>query len=371
MHHTTVVTMQLCASGSIDFRRRRRPTGVTTRGWKDHRRRSDVARDTRGMSVTPDELRTLCRGALLRVGADPQAARVLAEATVEAELVGNRAVGVAHLFDYLDGYGRGRIATDARPVVRRAAPAVFDVDARDGLAQTAFTEVLDDLQDSAREFGLAALWIRNSFTCGELGYYARHLAERGLVAVAAANSPALMSIGGARWPVLGTNPLAYGIPRPRGLPVVIDQASSSTAFVNIRRAAEAGDPLPPGWALGPDGEPTQDASAALQGTLLPFGGHRGGNVALLVEVLATLSGAAFSLDAAPFDRGADSPRIGVFLLAINPTNFAGSTERLSGQFQSLRDDHHVRLPAVDRTAPAEAVEIDPDVLQRLQQAAQR
>ena len=125
------------------------------------------------------------------------------------------------------------------------------------------------------------------------------------------------------------------------------------------------------WALGPDGEPTQDATAAVRGTLLPFGGHRGGNVALLVEVLATLSGAAFSLDAAPFDRGAESPRIGVFLLAIDPTNFAGSTERLAGQFASLHDDHRVRLPAVEMTAPAEAVEIDPDVLQRLEQAARR
>jgi (2R)-3-sulfolactate dehydrogenase (NADP+) len=321
------------------------------------------------MLVTRDELLALCGAALLRVGADSGAARVLAAATVEAELVGNRAVGVAHLFDYLDGYDQGRIAKDGRPVVRRATPVVFDVDARDGLAQTAFTEVLDDLQDAAREFGLAALWIRNSFTCGELGYYARHLAERGFLAMAAANSPALMSIGGARGPVLGTNPLAYGIPRPGGFPVVIDQASSSTAFVNIRRAAEAGDPIPPGWALGPDGEPTQDATAAVRGTLLPFGGHRGGNVALLVEVLATLSGAAFSLDAAPFDSGAESPRIGVFLLAIDPVGFAGSTERLAGQFESLRDDHEVRLPAVDMTGMADTVEIAPDVLQRLERAA--
>ena len=316
------------------------------------------------------ELLALCREALLRVGADPGAAEVLAQATVEAELVGNRAVGVTHLFDYLDGYGAGRIK-DVRPVVRRAAPAVIDVDARDGLAQTAFAEVRDDLQGAARELGLAALWIRNSFTCGELGYYPRHLAERGLVAVATANSPALMSIGGARTPVLGTNPLAYGIPRPGGFPVVIDQASSSTAFVNIRRAAEAGHPIPAGWALGPDGEPTQDATDAMRGTLLPFGGHRGGNVALLVEVLATLSGAAFSLDAAPFDRGDTSPRIGVFLLAVDPTTFAGSTERLAAQLATLRDDHAVRLPALDTTAMAEAVEIAPDVLQRLEQAAAR
>jgi (2R)-3-sulfolactate dehydrogenase (NADP+) len=316
-----------------------------------------------------DELTGLCRDALLRVGADSRAARVLAEATVEAELVGNRAVGVAHLFDYLDGYEQGRITKNSQSVVRRAASAVIDVDARDGLAQTAFMEVFDDLQRAAREFGIAALWVRNSFTCGELGYYARHLAERGFVALASANSPALMSIGGARKPVLGTNPLAYGIPRPGKLPVVIDQASSATAFVNIRRAAEAGEPIPAGWALGPDGEQTQDASVALRGTLLPFGSHRGGNVALLVEILATLSGASFSMDAAPFDSGSTSPRIGVFLLAVDPSNFVGSVERLVGQVESLRNDHQVRLPAFEMASLADSVEISSDDLQRLARAA--
>lgn len=320
-------------------------------------------------SVHRVELAELCTEALLRAGADPRAARVLADATVEADLIGNRAVGVAHLFDYLDAYRSGRIARESQPVVRRAAPAVIDVDARDGLAQVAFAEAFEDLQQATRQAGIAALWIRNSFTCGELGYYPRRLAEAGFIALATANSPALMSLGGAPAPILGTNPLAYAIPRPGMLPVVIDQASSSTAFVNIRRAAEAGEPIPAGWALGPDGEPTQDASAALSGTLLPFGSHRGGNIALLVEVLATLSGASFSLDAAPFDRGTTSPGIGVFVLGIDPTNFGGSVERLSRQFESLRNDHQVRLPAIEITALPDSIKIDSEVLQRLREAA--
>jgi (2R)-3-sulfolactate dehydrogenase (NADP+) len=320
-------------------------------------------------TVPRDELTELCRNALLRAGADPHAAQVLAVATVEAELVGNRAVGVAHLFDYVDGYRAGRIAKDSRPVVRRAAPAVIDVDAGAGLAQSAFAVAFDDLQHAVREHGIAALCIRNSFTCGELGYYARHLAEQGFIALALANSPALMSLGGAPRAVLGTNPLAYGVPRPGKLPVVIDQASSSTAFVNIRRAAEAGDPIPAGWALGPDGEQTQDAAAALQGTLLPFGSHRGGNIALLVEILATLSGASFSVDAPPFDSGSASPGIGVFLLGVDPGNFAGSVERLSRQFESLRNDHQVRLPALEMTSLPDVVEVSSDALRRLEDAA--
>jgi len=88
-----------------------------------------------------------------------------------------------------------------------------------------------------------------------------------------------------------------------------------------------------------------------------------------VELLATLSGASFSVDAAPFDRGGTSPRIGVFLLAIDPSNFAGSVERIAGQLASFRDDHQVRLPAVELTSTADSVEIDPDLLRRLERAA--
>lgn len=321
------------------------------------------------MAVVPrDELTELCRLALLDAGADPAAAGVLAEATTEAELVGNRAVGVAHLFDYLDGYRTGRITRQPRTALRRAAGAVLDVDAAGGIAQTVFVETLGEFEQAIRHSGLAALWIKNSFTCGELGYYPRRLAADGFIAVAMANSPALMSLGGAPTSILGTNPLAYGFPRSGARPMVIDQASSSTAFVNIRRAADAGEPIPAGWALGPDGQPTQDADAAMHGTLLPFGSHRGGNIALLVEILATLSGGSFSLDAAPFDRGDTTPGIGVFLLGIDPAVFPGSVDRLFGHLTSLRDERQVRLPALVASEPGTQIDVPDHTLQRLRDA---
>lgn len=320
-------------------------------------------------TLSRTELTTLCRHAVCQAGAADSDAQVLAEATVEAELVGNTAVGVAHLFDYLDGYRRGRIDPHARPRARRAGAAVIDVDADRGLAQTAFTSVFDDLRRAIADHGIAAAWIRNSFTCGELGFYPRRLAQHGFVAVAVANSPALMSVGGAPTSVLGTNPLAYGIPRPGQLPLVIDQASSSTAFVNIRRAAEHDEPIPAGWALDADGHPTLDPAAALEGTLLPFGSHRGGNIALLVEILATLSGATFSLEAAPFDQGGSSPGIGVFVLGIDPGIFTGSVDRLLHQLTVLREEHQVRLPAMKITTLPSRVDVPEGLLRQLRAAA--
>ena len=92
------------------------------------------------------------------------------------------------------------------------------------------------------------------------------------------------------------------------MPLVIDQATSATAYVNLRKAAEHGEPIPEGWAIDAAGQPTTDARAALDGLLLAFGGKRGANIALMVEVLAAgMTGANWSLDCPPFDQGSDSP----------------------------------------------------------------
>ena len=76
------------------------------------------------------------------------------------------------------------------------------------------------------------------------------------------------------------------------------------------------------------------------------------------------------MDAAPFDSGTASPGIGVFLLGIDPANFAGSLERLSRRFESLRNDHQVRLPAIEIISLPDAIEISSNTLQRLQEATE-
>ena len=107
---------------------------------------------------------------------------------------------------------------------------------------------------SAREtFGIALFAQNGSYTTGELGYYPRRLAEAGLVAFAATSGPALMTVAGAKTPVYCTNPIAFAAPLDEGPPLLIDQASSATAFVQLRHYAERGETLPAGWAVDADG----------------------------------------------------------------------------------------------------------------------
>jgi (2R)-3-sulfolactate dehydrogenase (NADP+) len=208
-----------------------------------------------------------CRAA----GASEEAARSLALATVSADAHGKTGIGFAHLLDYLAAFREGRIDGRAEPIVSSPAPAAIHSDARGGVAQLGFDRAFDDLRRRAEAFGLALFAQSGSYTTGELGYYPRRLAEAGLVALAATSGPALMTVAGAKTPVYCTNPIAFAAPLDEGAPLVIDQASSATAFVQLRHYAERGEALPPGWAVDADGQPTTDPGEALRGALLAFG----------------------------------------------------------------------------------------------------
>src|SRR6202789_1632774 len=265
----------------------------------------------------------LASRAVRAAGANDETALALARATVSANAHGKESSGFSHLMDYLSALRAGRIVGDAEPFVTSPAPAAIHCDARGGIAQAGFDLAFDSLCERTQPFGIALFAQNGSYTTGELGYYPRRLAERGLVAFAATSGPALMTVAGAKTPVYCTNPIAFAAPLDEGPPLLIDQASSETAFVQLRHYAERGEPLPPGWAVDAEGEPTTDPKAALRGALLAFGGARGANIALMVEVMAAgLAGANWALDAPSFLSGDRSPGAGLLVIAITPALLA-------------------------------------------------
>jgi (2R)-3-sulfolactate dehydrogenase (NADP+) len=307
----------------------------------------------------------LCVDAALRAGAREEVALSLAAATVRAEADGQPTLGLSHFVDYLDSLVAGRIDGQALPVLSRPAPAMILSDACGGTAHLGFDLALDDLAATAGTFGIALFAQRNAFTCGALGPFVARLAERGLLGLAATNGPALLAGSGGTKPVFCTNPMAFAAPVEGGAPLLIDQASSATAYVTVRQAAADGRDIPEGWALDASGRPTTDAAAALTGTLLAFGGARGANVALIVEVLsAGLAGANWSLDAPPFTAGSASPGSGLTVIAIDPRLVdPGFAARLAAQLARLSDAYGVHVPGrakavAQRAARRDGIPID-------------
>jgi (2R)-3-sulfolactate dehydrogenase (NADP+) len=179
--------------------------------------------------------------------------------------------------------------------------------------------------------------------------------------------------------VLGTNPVAAIFPRRNGPPLTIDLSLSQVARGKVMIAAKEGRPIPPGWALDAQGNPTTDARAALSGSMLAMGGDKGAVLALVIELLAcALTGAAMGFEADSFlvDEG-NRPGVGQAFLVIDPAALAGTAiylERIETMIAEMQTDPGVRLPGYRRDALAEqaardGIEVAPSLHQQLLELA--
>jgi (2R)-3-sulfolactate dehydrogenase (NADP+) len=330
-------------------------------------------------TLTVEQVESLARRALEQSTVSVANARAVAASIAAAERDGQPIVGLSYLPTYCDHAACGKVDGRAVPVLDRIAPAVYRVDARTGFAHPALALGLTALTDGARQQGIAALAVGNSYACGSLGYFVETLAERGLVALMVANASPSMAAFGGIIPFFGTNPIAFAAPRLAGPPLVIDQSSTIVAKVAVIDAYQRGVPLPDGWALDAQGQPTTDAAAAMMGSLRPIGGYKGFGLALLVDILAGgLTASHFSFEASSFgDCEGGPPRTGQFVIAIDPQRFAGPgfLGRIDEMLEAVQSEVAVRLPGdrrlAARRAHGQGVAISSEVIALLEDYANR
>lgn len=309
--------------------------------------------------------------ALRAAGANAAMAEVTADACVAAEAMGQGGHGLSRIPQYAMLLRVGRADGHAVPRIVRERPGACLISAGDGLAYPACAMAVEEVIARARTNGVAVVGVTDSHHSGVSGLHVGAIAEAGLVGLMFTNSPAAMPVPGGRRPLLGTNPVAAAFPCPGGDPLVIDLALSATARGKIMVAAKEGRPIPQGWALDADGNPTTDPKAALTGSMLAMGGDRGLALALVVELLAVaLTGAAFGFEADSFFREeGNRPRLGQLLLAIDAGALAGTdvyAARLGAIIAAMTGEPDVRLPgarrfALRRRAEQEGIDV-PDAL---------
>jgi LDH2 family malate/lactate/ureidoglycolate dehydrogenase len=220
-------------------------------------------------------------------------AEVLADSLVAADLSGTSTHGLSRLAIYVKRIKLGLIDPKPSFTLERQRGATIAVDAGNGLGQVQAFKTLERLIPMAKENGTAVATVRNSQHFGAVSYYCNLAADADLILLAMTNCEPAMSPAGGCQPYFGTNPIAASFPTGKGFHVKVDLATSLVARGNIIAAQKRGEPIPEGWALDPDGNPTTDASAALLGTVLTMGGHKGYALAVMVEALSSvLSGAA-------------------------------------------------------------------------------
>ncbi len=306
-------------------------------------------------TLTLDEIEALAFEALIRAGATEANARPLARATADTEADGVASHGLAYIPIYCEHLACGKVDGSAVPRITRPRPGLVVADAGTGFAHGAIAAGFEALIPAAREQGIAALAVRESYNCGVLGVHTRALAEAGLLAIGFTNAPASIAPSGGKRPAVGTNPISLAAPDGEGgTALLIDQSASTIAKSEIMKHAREGLPIPEGWALGPDGQPTTDPGIALKGSMAPSGGYKGVGLALMVETMAAaMSGATLGMDASPFSgTKGGPPRTGQFFIAIDPAASSGGAyaERIGRLVAEIRDEPGARLPGDGRRA---------------------
>jgi (2R)-3-sulfolactate dehydrogenase (NADP+) len=332
-----------------------------------------------GVTILPVDLEALIVHALEASNTSAANAASVARALTQAEIDGQKGHGLSRVPSYAAQARAGKVNGHATPTLKRTRAATLMVDVALGFAYPAFDLAIAELPKIAGESGIAAAGFVRSHHFGVAGRHVERLAEKGLIALTVSNTPQAMAAWGGKRGVLGTNPIAFAAPRGTAPPLVIDMALTEVARGKIVTAAQKNEPIPLGWAVDKDGQPTTDAKAALTGTLLPAGGAKGAALALMVETLAVaLTGANFAFEASSFlDASGPPPGAGQLLIAIDPGAFAGAdvfANRLAALAAAIEGDDGARLPGTRRLAlraqaKASGVTVDAKLLAEVEQLA--
>jgi (2R)-3-sulfolactate dehydrogenase (NADP+) len=306
------------------------------------------------VALSVEQAQSLARSVLTRHATSAANAACVGRALVAAEIDGQAGHGLSRLPSYAAQAASGKVDGRAEPAAERTAAAAVRIDARNGFAYPALSLAVDQLSSLTPGTGIAAAAVHRSHHFGQAGYHVEQLADRGLIGLAFGNSPKAIAPWGGRAGVFGTNPIAFAAPRQAEPPLVIDLSLSKVARGKVMVRAQQGEPIPEGWALDRDGNPTTDAAAALQGTMLPMGDAKGAALVLMVEILAAaLTGAHLGFEASSFfDADGEPPGVGQLLLAIEPAAFSGGVfaERLETLIDAILDQPGTRLPGARRLA---------------------
>src|SRR5215207_4978465 len=299
------------------YRRGRGSPGglVSASGIDTIRRRARFMAEDRGEGtrrVRIDDLRRCLALAFQRLGLAPREAEDLGGLLVDSELRGHAGHGVAALAVLASLYRDGTLNPRPRVRVLRETDGALLLDGDHGCGPGAPTWAMRWCVERARERkGIAVATVRD-WQLVVAGPYARLAAEAGLIGFACTNFVPLVAPPGGRTAVLGSNPVAYGLPAQHHHPVVLDIATTVASMQEVRIAAREGAAVPEGILLDRDGRPTTDPGELFEGgSLAPLGSpqaaHKGFGLALLVDALAgVLSGARFAQGSAPVQPGASS-----------------------------------------------------------------
>lgn len=291
------------------------------------------------MRLSVESLRELSVALLTKYGAPAEYAHLQTDLLIEAEMRGLPSHGVQRLPRVLNRIDNGLTDPQASGDVSARRPSFLNIDGARGLGPVVMMHAIYELKKIVSHSGMAAAGIRNANHIGMLAYYAEAAAADGLIAIIMSTSEALVHPYGGTEAMLGTNPIAIGVPTGSD-PFVLDLATSRVSMGKIHHHALRGEPIPAGWAVDAEGHPTTNAEAAKNGAIAPFGEAKGYGLGLAVELMVSvLAGSAFAPGVHGTLDETHPANKGDLIILIDPDAGAGSSNMLSTYLDRLRSSH--------------------------------
>jgi len=211
------------------------------------------------------------------LGFGSEDARTLADHFLDADRRGKPSHGVARIawLETLTGLDPAAVP------VRVSSSSAFDRwDSRGALGYLTLAAICADLVERPPS-PVRVVAASRCFPTGMLGYWVRRLADAGLVSLLTATSPARLSHPDGGPPLVGTNPLAIGLPDAAGAPIVVDVSMGRVTHGDVLRGVARPEDLVP---FG--GEQAHKAFAlalGLQGLVESFVGEEHGAVLVAAQ----------------------------------------------------------------------------------------
>jgi LDH2 family malate/lactate/ureidoglycolate dehydrogenase len=271
--------------------------------------------------LTSEQVTEVCSRILEKVGVKPEDARLIGNYIAKTELYGVVVSGIQDLPGRVTAIQSGTVKPRAQWQFTHDSSAVALIDGSWGIGEVVCTAATKIAMDRAKKAGLATVGICNVGYVGRLGQYTEAVAENNMIGVLYCGVPSpMVAPWGGKTPVIGTNPLSFGMPT-NGRPIVVDFATSAAAFGKVMSAFLRGETIPEGWIVNKEGNPTTDPrdyftseGEDTAGALLPAAGHKGYGLAIAVEILANvLTGSGYD--------GRLKTGNGIFLQVVNVESF--------------------------------------------------
>jgi LDH2 family malate/lactate/ureidoglycolate dehydrogenase len=270
-----------------------------------------------------DALKSFVAEVFTRLGVPPEAARMSAAALVAADVEGMSSHGVVLVPMYVERMLEGSVSIETDPTVVHDGGSAIVLDAGNSMGQLSSDWAIPMVSERARAHGLACIAVRNGAHFGTAAFWARQIAEAGLVGIVMSNSRPLKPAPGGAERLTGNNALAIALPSTDPHPFVMD----------LEADAAAGD-----------------AASAIAGMLLPSMGAKRFGLAAAIDLLCGgLSGGALGPEVGSFSGDPAKPYgCSHLFMAIDPVRFGiiDLATRVAWFADRIRNSR--RAPGVER-----------------------